>query len=78
MEDLDVVTKGVSEVVNFIKARSPNSRIFSCMCSDNGSDHTCFHILWSGGGTDETSFEELWLYTLRTKPFCLKEIIPWL
>ena len=21
------------------------------MCSDNGSDHTCFHILWSGGGT---------------------------
>ena len=37
--DLHQVLKDVIQIINFIKARAMNSRIFRLMCEEMGSDH---------------------------------------
>lgn len=43
-EELNIVMKEVIQMVNFIKSRSLNNRIFNKMCGDFGSEHT--HLLY--------------------------------
>ena len=47
--DLTKVLDKVTKIVNFIKARPPNSRIFNLMCEELGNTYKTRWLLKSGG-----------------------------